>query len=125
MRLELLAESGKKRRADSGVTLVEVEVRDLGVKDIMTTRVRARVRGRVQGVSYRYATRAAARSLGLTGWVRNEDDGSVLVEAEGEPAAVERLVAWLGKGPPGARVTGVDLEKLPPVGGERDFEIRF
>jgi acylphosphatase len=99
----------------------------VGVKDIMTmrSRVRARVRGRVQGVSYRWATRAQARSLGLTGWVRNEDDGSVLVEAEGEPSAVDRLVAWLGKGPPGARVAGVDVEKLSPVGEEKDFEIRF
>lgn len=91
----------------------------------MRSRVRARVRGRVQGVCYRVATRATARSLGLTGWVRNEDDGSVLLEAEGEPAAVERLVAWLGKGPPGAWVAGVDVDKLVPVDGEKDFQIRF
>jgi acylphosphatase len=125
--MELLAESGKKRRADGGVTLKQLEGRDVGVKDIMTmrSRVRARVTGRVQGVSYRWATRATARSLGLTGWVRNEDDGSVLLEAEGEPGAVERLVAWLGKGPPGARVAGVAVEKLSPAFGERDFEIRF
>ncbi len=95
----------------------------MSVKEIV--RVRAAVRGRVQGVSFRAATRMTASALGLVGWVLNELDGSVLVEAEGDAVAVERLVAWLGKGPPGARVTGVDVERLVPTGAERRFEIRF
>ncbi len=95
----------------------------MSVKEIV--RVRAAVLGRVQGVSFRAYTRMTASALGLVGWVRNELDGSVLVEAEGEAAAVERLVAWLGKGPPGARVQAVEVERLEATGEDRRFEIRF
>lgn len=95
----------------------------MSVKDIV--RVRAAVRGRVQGVSFRAYTRMTASALGLVGWVRNELDGSVLVEAEGDATAVERLVVWLRKGPPGARVVGVDVDVVEPIAAERRFEIRF
>src|SRR5262245_21526441 len=57
------------------------------------------------------------------GWVRNEDDGSVLVHAEGPAAAVDALVAFLGEGPPLAEVEGVELEELK-VEGHEQFAIR-
>jgi acylphosphatase len=76
-------------------------------------------------VSFRAATRATASALGLIGWVRNEIDGTVRVEAEGEAEAVERLVAWLRQGPPGAHVSTVDVERRPATGEDRRFEVRF
>lgn len=87
-------------------------------------RVRARVTGMVQGVFFRASARDRARQLGLLGWVRNRADGSVELEAEGPAAAVERLLEWCGHGPPAARVSAVDSERLAPHGAEDDFEVR-
>ena len=78
--------------------------------------VQARVTGRVQGVSFRWYTQERARGLGVTGWVRNEPDGSVLVHAEGEDAAVEALVSWCRTGPSMARVTDVAVREAAPAG---------
>jgi DNA ligase D-like protein (predicted 3'-phosphoesterase) len=85
--------------------------------------VRAVVRGRVQGVGYRDATRRRASRLGVTGWVRNGEDGAVLVHAEGPEPAVEELVAFLGEGPPGAGVEDVDVEPAE-VEGHEQFAVR-
>ena len=82
----------------------------------MTRAVQLQVSGRVQGVSFRwYAAREATR-LGVTGWVRNEPDGSVLTHAEGADEAVEAFVAWCREGPPAARVETVDLSETEPSG---------
>jgi acylphosphatase len=67
----------------------------------------------VQGVGFRASAAHEARRLGVTGWVGNLPDGSVEVEARGAPEAVDALLAWLGQGPRGARVTGVDIHELP------------
>lgn len=85
--------------------------------------MRAVASGRVQAVGFRDATRRRARELGLTGWVRNGDDGTVAVHAEGEEAAVEDLVAFLREGPSGAAVEGVTTEAVKPEGHEQ-FAIR-
>jgi DNA ligase D-like protein (predicted 3'-phosphoesterase) len=85
--------------------------------------VRAVVRGEVQGVGYRDATRERARELGAMGWVRNGEDGDVLVHAEGSERAVEELVAFLDRGPPAARVAGVRAESVKAEGHEQ-FAIR-
>lgn len=74
------------------------------------TAVRAVVRGQVQGVGFRDAVLSRARDLGALGWVRNGGDGTLLVHVEGSEAAVEELVAFLGEGPPAARVEGVETE---------------
>jgi len=89
-----------------------------------TTRIRARVTGLVQGVFYRASTRDTARGLGLTGWVRNCDDGAVELEAEGPAEQVEQLLAWCRRGPPAARVVAVDVAEIPPSGADRDFRVR-
>jgi len=86
-------------------------------------RAHAVVTGRVQGVGFRAATVDAARGAGLGGWVRNLDDGAVEVEAEGPAEGVERLLAWLASGPPGARVDDVAVEDREAV-GTRSFEVR-
>lgn len=96
-----------------------------GTGSSKTRRVRARVRGRVQGVAYRASTRHEAHRLGLAGWVRNLPDGSVELEAQGEPEVVAALLAWCHQGPGLARVTAVDVEELAVVAGApAGFEIR-
>jgi acylphosphatase len=68
----------------------------------------ALVRGHVQGVGFRWFVRERARQLGVRGWVRNRGDGSVEVEAEGDPTSLEMLRQFLCKGPVGAQVSSVD-----------------
>jgi DNA ligase D-like protein (predicted 3'-phosphoesterase) len=85
--------------------------------------VRAVVRGNVQGVGLRDATVRRARDLGALGWVRNVEDGSVLVHAEGPEPAVDGLLAFLGEGPSGAAVDEVEVEPAK-VEGHEQFAIR-
>ncbi len=85
--------------------------------------MRARVRGRVQGVWYRGSTQEEAVRLGVTGWVRNLSDGSVELEAEGGSAGVEGLLRWCRSGPAMARVDSVDVDSIDPVGAT-GFHIR-
>ncbi len=92
-------------------------------RDTNATAVRAVVRGRVQGVGYRDATVRLARRLGAMGWVRNGEDGGVLVHAEGPGAAVEELVTFLHEGPPGADIDEVAVEPAK-VEGHEQFAIR-
>lgn len=88
-----------------------------------TKAIRVVVRGGVQGVGFRDATQRRARRLGALGWVRNEDDGTVRVHAEGAAAAVDELVAFLEEGPRGARVEAVAAEPAK-VEGHEQFAIR-
>lgn len=85
--------------------------------------VRAVVRGQVQAVGFRAATVARARELGVLGWARNMDDGTVAVHAEGPAEAVEALVAFLHEGPPPARVEGVEVTAAK-VEGHEQFAVR-
>jgi acylphosphatase len=87
------------------------------------TRVRVRVRGRVQGVLFRAEAWARAESLGLAGWVRNLPDGRVEAVFEGEDDRVESMVEWCRRGPAGAVVEAVDVEREEPV-GETGFRVR-
>ena len=84
-----------------------------------------RVEGRVQGVGFRAFVVREARRLGLAGWVRNEPDGTVALEAEGEAAGLEALEALLGEGPPAARVTRLDSQRLAAGIQAQGFQIRF
>jgi acylphosphatase len=86
-------------------------------------RVRLRVTGLVQGVFYRQSTALEAARLGLSGAVRNRADGSVEVEAEGARSGVEALVAWCRRGPPSARVEGLDVAWEPPTGQAGPFSV--
>ena len=70
---------------------------------------RAVVRGRVQGVGFRYFAERAARELGVRGWVRNRPDGTVETLAEGETEVLDRYLDRLRKGPLGSRVDAVDV----------------
>ncbi len=72
------------------------------------------VRGRVQGVGFRWFVRERARALGLTGWVRNRQDGSVEVLALGDDVALQKLRELLRSGPGGARVSDVEDQGAEP-----------
>ena len=83
------------------------------------------VYGRVQGVGFRYTTQYEAKKLGLTGYAKNLDDGSVEVVACGEEGQVEKLMQWLKSGGPrSARVERVLSEPHHPSGELTDFRIR-
>ena len=86
-------------------------------------RVHAVIRGRVQGVGFRYFAQSRAKALGLAGWVRNRFDGSVELEAEGDRVALEAFLATLRQGPSASRVTGVDVEWQDQPARHRGFEI--
>ena len=91
----------------------------------MTRQVLIVVRGRVQGVGFRYSTMKRAAQLGLTGWVRNQTDGSVEVLAQGPNDAVTHLASFLEEGPPGATVTAIEVtERVTDPDLDR-FEITF
>ena len=66
------------------------------------------IRGRVQGVGYRYAMTEVAQTLGVAGWVRNRRDGTVEALVQGDDELVERMVAWARRGPDGASVTAIE-----------------
>jgi len=83
-----------------------------------------RVYGLVQGVGFRYYAYRWAKTLGISGWVRNLDDGSVELEAEGEERELEEFIRRIEQGPSSAVVRKVVREEIPVL-GERDFEIRF
>ena len=84
----------------------------------------ALVSGLVQGVGYRLFVRRHAVELGLTGWVHNLPDGRVELEAEGERAALDTLLAHLRQGPRDGRVDHMAVTWQAAQGGEVGFEIR-
>ncbi len=83
-----------------------------------------RVTGRVQGVGFRYFTVREAEKEGIKGFVRNEPDGSVYIEAEGDEDALERFILRIRKGPLWGRVDHVSVLDQPPRGYEK-FVIRY
>jgi len=94
----------------------------------MTTeavRLEAIVKGRVQGVGFRYHVSTQARQLALTGYVRNLWDGSVEVVAEGPKARVDKLLSYLQAGPRPAWVRDMVVMWQPATGEFLSFEVRF
>jgi acylphosphatase len=81
------------------------------------------VRGRVQGVGFRWFVEREAHILGIAGWVRNNDDGSVEVLAQGTRAQLLGLHSRLREGPRAARVDSVDVSEATPVNGMSSFRI--
>ena len=89
----------------------------------MLTARRFTVRGRVQGVGFRLFVRERAALEDIAGWVRNQEDGSVEVDVEGEREAMQRFERALRHGPSGARVDAVAVTDVMPQ-GRRGFEVR-
>lgn len=93
-----------------------------GLSDSEAIRARVVVSGIVQGVWFRGTCRDEADALGVTGWVRNNPDGTVEAVFEGPTGAVEQLVAWCRVGPSLAYVHGVEVTFEEPR-GERRFRV--
>ena len=87
-------------------------------------RLQAVVKGEVQGVGFRWAVQRQAGQLGLTGYAENLPDGSVRVEAEGDPARLDELEAFLRQGPHWAEVDSLDSQRVPATGEFRGFGTR-
>ena len=86
-------------------------------------RIHLVVRGRVQGVFFRASSQREARRLGLTGWVKNRNDGAVEIVAEGEEDQVKDFLAWAQHGPSTARVDKVETRWRSYTGEFPDFRI--
>ncbi len=78
--------------------------------------IHAVVEGEVQGVGFRYSAMREAKALGLTGWVRNAEDGSVEVWAEGEESSLDEFSRWLEHGPDYARVEKLRVTRVKALG---------
>ncbi|MFQ5499095.1 MAG: acylphosphatase [Candidatus Zixiibacteriota bacterium] len=89
-----------------------------------TVAAEVRIRGMVQGVGYRYFCLRLADQLGLTGWVRNDPDGSVLVHAEGDQSLIEQLLSDLKVGPPASSVNSLDIVWSQFTGAFARFDVR-
>jgi acylphosphatase len=87
-------------------------------------RLKAVIRGEVQGVGFRWSVQRQAHELGLTGYAENLPDGSVRVEAEGDPDRLDQLEAFLRQGPRWAEVASLDSQRVPATGEFHYFEAR-
>ncbi len=88
-------------------------------------RARVIIEGLVQGVWFRASTKEMAIQIGVGGWVRNLSSGGVEAVFEGEKKKVEEIIGWCHKGPPGARVTKVDIAWEPYKGEFKHFDVRY
>ena len=87
-------------------------------------RLSIRVSGRVQGVGYRYFACEKAQHYGISGWVRNCDNGDVELEAQSSGEILDLFCAALHKGPRGGHVDKLETREIPPA-EESSFQIRF
>lgn len=88
--------------------------------DSKIIRKQIRVYGSVQGVGFRYRTEHAAESVGATGWVRNDPDGSVFMEIQGTEEQIDRVFAMVSQGTY-VNIEKMDAKSIPVVEDERDF----
>ena len=90
------------------------------------TRVHLTIHGQVQGVFYRAHAVEKAHQLGaITGWVANQADGTVAIEAEGPENKINDFVDWCHSGPSACEVTKVEVERYEYTGEFDDFDIRY
>lgn len=89
----------------------------------MKKNLKVKIHGSVQGVGFRFWAQDKANEFGVRGFARNESDGSVYVEVEGEGEGVEKFLEWCRTGPPSASVKKVDFESSSKIRNYRDFTI--
>jgi acylphosphatase len=93
------------------------------------TKIHLQIHGKVQGVFYRQSARELAKLLGLDGWIKNNPDGTVELEARGAEQAVEQFLSWCQKGPPHAEVRQITvvsrevMEQAQARSDHRHFQI--
>jgi len=90
-----------------------------------TKAVKIRIHGRVQGVGFRYSAVQAAVKAGVSGWVRNEWDGTVLVYCEGNTQSVDMFIGWCQKGPSLSRIVSLDITEVEYQGLFSGFKIDY
>jgi acylphosphatase len=100
-------------------------IKKRGREQTLLVRAHVVVGGRVQGVFFRTETQEEAHRRNVTGWVRNLPDGRVEAVFEGEKAQVDALVEYCRRGPPGSRVTKVDVTWEDYTGEFKSFSIRY
>lgn len=83
-----------------------------------------KIYGRVQGVFFRQSAQLKARELGLSGWVMNDENGTVSLEAEGDESVLEEFLVWCQKGPVSAKVEKVEERWSDQTKGFQGFEFR-
>ena len=88
-------------------------------------RLFGRVSGRVQGVGFRLFVQKHAQQLGVTGWVRNMDDGTVTMELQGTKEKLDRMEDTIHKGNIFINVEKLELENIEPIDDEHSFEVRY
>ncbi|MCY3871956.1 MAG: acylphosphatase [Gemmatimonadetes bacterium] len=88
-------------------------------------RIRVTIRGRVQGVGYRYFTQREGGRFGLVGWVKNLPNGNVEAEAEGDEAHVDAFLKAIRRGPPASLVLDFQINEIPANHRDIAFDIRF
>ena len=95
------------------------------IRYFMSKRITLKIYGRVQMVFFRDSTRRRAKRFGLSGWVKNEKDGTVKIMAEGDERGLKELINWCYNGPMLARVEKVDTEWGESTGEFKGFKIRY
>jgi len=90
----------------------------------MTKHLNIKVYGRVQGVFFRYSTQNKAKELGVAGFTRNEDDGTVYIEAEGEEDALEKFSDWCKEGTESAEIDRVEITE-GEINNFAEFKIEY
>ena len=90
----------------------------------MEKRLTVKIYGFVQGIFFRYGAKVEAEKRGIKGFARNEDDGSVYIEAEGDEKDLSLFLEWCRKGPPLAQVQRVDSQFENELKGFKDFDIK-
>jgi len=91
----------------------------------MNKNIKLKINGQVQGVWFRESAKKKAEELGLTGLVRNESDGSVIVEAEGEEEDLKSLIEWCYRGSEFSHVKRVEIEEKEELKNYPEFKIAF
>ena len=99
--------------------------RKQGFKMAELIRYAGKAEGHVQGVGFRMYVQQHAKDLGITGWIRNMEDGTVDMELQGTPEKVEELEKVIRKGNYFIRVDAFSLESMPVVADETTFKIRY
>jgi acylphosphatase len=89
----------------------------------MKTSYSITISGKVQNVGFRYYTLQTAKDFNVEGFVRNQTDGTVYIEAEGDEDALDGFLTWCRRGPQWARVDGFDMQEQP-VMGYKGFKVK-
>ena len=110
------------RNAGVGIQQPAIPIRES--PDKPPVRRRYRFYGRVQGVGFRYETMGIASQLSLVGWVKNEYDGSVVIEVEGAPNYIDSFIMAI-RAVPRFDITEIKMENLPLLGTETSFKLLF